>query len=480
MRFPFRNSMFGFLAVTAFFTGCGTQSAPVAEINTDDPLLVEMSDAKGGLPLLAVPGPDDGKTPNKSGKVTQAAAKSAPGLLPKGMFGKKTPQQQNVPEAEEEPAPRKVAEKGSPEWLLNEIQRVRLLPLPREAENENESEDAEEEEQPLTPAQEKKFAEEIEKTRAIRRERNFQIIKLAEECLQKTSKNPEQEPIFSAAVHNLLDARLQLALQGDTASIEALYEAEKVFFERSPKSDSATESALTLVNLAHANALRYGSKDPRWLKVFSKRAQVYASRFPDEAPRSVPLLMAAARSCENNGQAEEAKTCYSLISSRFAQTPQGSQAQGTLRRLQLKGQELDLSGPGIDGNDIDVKACKGKMVLIVFWASNAQPFVQQLPKILEVTAKYKKYCTVIGVNIDTDEKAVEDFVENQHLDWQQIFFPSRAQRGWNSPIAAYYGVNLLPTMWLLDPNGIVAETNLDASNLEAKLREVYTPFLKKK
>ena len=87
---------------------------------------------------------------------------------------------------------------------------------------------------------------------------------------------------------------------------------------------------------------------------------------------------------------------------------------------------------------------------------------------------------MIGVNIDTDEKAVETFVENQHLDWQQIFFPGRAQRGWNSPIAAYYGVNMLPTIWLLDPNGIVAETNLDASNLEAKLREVYTPFLKKK
>ena len=95
MRFPFRNSMYSFLTVTAFFTGCGTQSAPVAEINTDDPLLVEMSETKGGLPLLAVPGPDDGKTPNKSGKVTQTAAKSAPGLLPKGLFGKKTPQQQN-------------------------------------------------------------------------------------------------------------------------------------------------------------------------------------------------------------------------------------------------------------------------------------------------------------------------------------------------------------------------------------------------
>ncbi len=475
MQIALRSWTFGFVA-TAVLAGCGTQAVPVVNLNDSDPLLAENGDASELLPLLAVPGPDDGKSKAKNGKVTQTAAKSGPRLLPKGLLGKRDAQAD--PAAEETPV-RKEAEKGTPEWLLNEIQRVRLMPLPQES-KVTESEDEDEEDQPLTPAQEKKFAQEIEKTRAIRRERNQQIIKLAEECLQKTSRNPEQEPLFCAAVHQLLDARLQLALQGDAASIDSLYEAEKVFFERNPKSESASEAALTLVNLTHGNAVRYGSKEPRWLKEFSKRAQVYASRFPEELPRSVPLLMAAGRSCENAGQLEEAQSCFGLLSTKFKETPQGQQAEGILRRMQLKGQELDLSAPGIDGNDIVVKSMKGKMVLIVFWASNAQPFVQQLPQILEVTAKYKKYCTVVGVNIDSDEKAVEAFVENHHLDWQQIFFPSRTQRGWNSPVAAYYGVNTLPTMWLLDPNGIVAETNLDAANLEAKLREVYTPFVKKK
>ena len=475
MRYLLRRWTIVFLT-TVCFAGCGTQSTPVAEVDTNESLLADGADSSGGLPLLAVPGPD-GKSTDKSAKVTQTAAKSAPSLLPKGLFGKKATQKDAADDADSSVP--KGPEKGSPEWLLNEIQRLRLLPLPQEAaqeENENDDED----DQPLTPAQEKKFAEEVERTRGIRRERNLQIVKLAEECLQKTSQNPEQEPLFCAAVHQLLDARLQLALQGDADSIDSLYEAEKVFFERNPKSDSASEAALTLVNLTHANAVRYGTKEPRWLKEFSKRSQIYAVRFPDEAPRSVPLLMAAGRSCENHGQLEEAQTCYGLLASKFKGTAQGQQAEGILRRMQLKGHELDLSGPGIDGNDIVVKSMRGKMVLVVFWSSTAQPFIQQLPKILEVTAKYKKYCTVVGVNIDTDEKAVEAFVENHHIEWQQMFFPSRTQRGWNSPVAAYYGVNSLPTMWLLDPNGIVAETNLDATNLEAKLREVYTPFLKKK
>ena len=475
MRFSLRCSTLGLVAAV-FVSGCGSSSTPLTEVDTNNPAVADRSDNAEGLPLLAVPGPD-AKTSTKSGKVTQTAAKSAPSLLPKGLLGKKPAPKDNADETAAS-APNG-PEKGSPEWLLNEIQRVRLMPLPQEA-AQSENEDEDEEDQPLTPAQEKKFAQEIEKTRTIRRERNFQIIKLAEECLQKTSQKPDQEPLFCAAVHNLLDARLQLALQGDASSIDSLYEAEKVFYERNPKSDSASEACLTLVNLTHANAVRYGTKDPRWLKEFSKRAQIYANRFPEEGPRSVPLLMAAGRSCENNGQPEEAKTCYGLLATKFKETAQGQQAEGILRRMQLKGHELDLSGPGIDGNDIVLKSMRGKMVLIVFWSSTAQPFIQQLPKILEVTAKYKKYCTVVGVNIDTDEKAVEAFVEANHLDWQQVFFPSKSQRGWNSPVAAYYGVNMLPTLWLVDPNGIVAETNLDASNLEAKLREVYTPFLKKK
>jgi|GEM_PF-224725 len=473
------------LVLTLASAGCGTQSAPVTEINLNErSAIADNSEPNDGLPLLAVPGPDEA-TANKA-KITRTAAttKSGPSLLPKGLLGKKQAAQeanaaQELPNEAASPA-QKIPEKGTPEWMLYEIQRIRLMPLPHEALHENESDDDEEEDQPLTPAQEKKLAEEIERTKHIRRERNLQIIKLAEECIQKTNKNPEQEPLFTNSVHHLLDARLQLALQGDAASIEALYDADKLFYARNPKSESASEASLILVNLTHATALRYGRKDPRWMKEFSKQAQSYASRFPEELPRSVPLLLAAGRTCEMNGQPEEARACYALLSSKFKDTPQGQQAAGILRRYDLKGRELQLAGPGIDGGDVDVKALKGKMVLVIFWASNAQPFLQQLPKITEVTTKFRKYVSVVGVNLDVDEKQVDSFVESHHLDWQQIFPANRQERGWNSPLTLQYGVNQLPTIWLLDPNGIVAETNLDATNLEAKIREVYEPFRTKK
>ena len=489
MSITLTASKFGFSVVLAsmLVVGCGTSSTPIAQLADDTELAASQPADGSSLPLLALPGPDDNKTPAGKGKVTKASTSGksgSPTLLPR-LFGKKDNKDKDQDKNDtpvETPADsgipaQKTPEKGSPEWLLVEIQRVRILPLPHEALGEDEGdEDSDEEEKPLTPAQEKKLEQEIARNKAIRRERNLQIVKLAEECIQKTNKNPQFEPQFASAVHHLLDARLQLALQGDDESMKAIYEADKVFFDRDPKSEPAAEASLTLVNLTHANAIRYGKKDPRWLKEFSKATQSYANRFPDEAPRSIPLLMAAARSCEMNGQPDEAQACYLVLSSKFQASPQGQQASNTLRRLSLKGQELELAGATIDGGFANVKEMKGKMVLVVYWASNAQPFLQHLPKIQEITTKYKNYLTVVGVNLDVDEAAVDSFAEANKLDWVQIFPEDKANRGWNSPLAVQYGVNMLPTMFLTNPNGIVTEVHLDATNLEQKIRETYAPF----
>ena len=86
MQIALRSWTFGFVA-TAVLAGCGTQAVPVVNLNDSDPLLAENGDASELLPLLAVPGPDDGKSKAKNGKVTQTAAKSGPRLLPKGLLG---------------------------------------------------------------------------------------------------------------------------------------------------------------------------------------------------------------------------------------------------------------------------------------------------------------------------------------------------------------------------------------------------------
>ena len=453
--------------LTGSLIGCGGGGGSSGSVASND------ESGSTGLPTMALPGLK-GITGKKDANSKEATPK---GATSKGAATKGTAAPEQLAAAQAAPVA-KVPEKGSPEWLLLEIQHIRTLPLPGSKVDEEESDDEDDLDKELTPAQEAALQKEYEQQRVVRRERNLQIIKLAEECLAKTSKKPELEAEFETAVHQLLDARLQLALQGDAASIESLFEAAKAFHARNPNSESALESQLTLVNLTHANALRYGKAEPKWLQEFAKHSQLFAARFPEEQGRAVPLLAAAARTCELNGLPDEAKSCYSLLMTKFKNTQQAQQAQGVVRRLQLKGKTLELSGPTMDGGEVDVEAYRGKMVIVVFWATHAQPFVQQLPKLLATAKKYEKYAVVVGVNLDAEEPAVEAFIDKTGLAWPQIFSPNREQRGWSSPLAAHYGINNLPTMWLVDPNGVVAETVLDSENLESKLREVYLPYLK--
>lgn len=467
------SRLWSFAAVCLFlgaFSGCGgsTPSNSVADSRADRAVVEE--DSSSDLPTLAIPGLKPAATNTKTAKPvagTPNAAAAKTGTPPAKL-------EPDAPVAKKEPV------KGSPEWLLLEIQRIKVMPLSTDEKQpeQKKPESDDEEEKPLTPAEEQKLAAEFEKTKAVRRERNLQVIKLAEECIAKTAKHADQEAEFDAAVHYLLDSRLQLALQGDQASIEALFDAAKVFYERKPDSASAVEAQLTLVNLTHANALRYGQTQPKWLQEFAKHSQLYASRFPEEQARSVTLLAAAARSCELAGQIEEAKSCYSLLITKFKDTPQAQQAQGVVRRFQLKGKTLELTGPTMDGDDLNIETYRGKMVVIVFWATHARPFIEQLPKLMATMKKYEKYATIVGVNLDADEGAVEAFMEKTGMSWPQIFSPNRALRGWNSPLAVHYGINNLPTIWLVDPNGVVTDTVIDADHLEARMREVYLPFLK--
>lgn len=363
---------------------------------------------------------------------------------------------------------------GSPAWILQEIVRIRLLPLPA-LDLPEESDDAAAtgvQEASATEPAAPSMKERLAQTREIRKQRNQEIVGLAMNCIAKTAKDPAQETAFLTAVHHLLDSQLQLALQGDEESTAALYEAAEAFYAKKPNSPAAAEAQLTLVNLAHANALRYSKSEPRWLQEFSRHAQLLATRFPSEQTHALPLLLAAGRSCELNGFIDEAKSCFSLISTKYPESTQAVQVAGILRRMNLVGQALEFEGPTLDGNYLNVKDFQGSTVVVVFWATHATPFIDQVSELQKLTETYRKYIKVMSVSLDSEEGPIDAFMEQSQLTWPVIYHVEQDKRGWNAPLASYYGVTSLPTIWVIDPTGKVAATDVTVKTLEATLREV--------
>lgn len=316
--------------------------------------------------------------------------------------------------------------------------------------------------------------DDIAKQRAARQERNEKIIELATEVIAKTHKSKEKEHLFNLAVHRMLEATLQLALSGHKESVDALYEHAKVFHGRDPKSKAAAEAGWFLAKFANENAQHYANQEPRWVNEFAKQARSFADRYSElDSQRSVMLLIDAAVTCDFYGQRNDAIQCYTAIRQKFADTPQAEQSVAPLRRLELVGNTVDLGGPTIDGGFTTVEEFKGSPVLVVFWSTQAQPFVEIAPDLIATTAKYEsKGLAVIGVNLDTDESAIDAFAEKSGMGWRNIFQTDAAKRGWNNPIVTYYGVPTIPQLWLVNAEGTVVSTHVEPKQLEVELAKL--------
>jgi len=316
--------------------------------------------------------------------------------------------------------------------------------------------------------------DDVDELRKYRHEKNSKIIDLATQVIAKTHSDPDSKRQFSVAVTYLMSATKELALQGDRVHIDALYEHSSALYKRDPKSKAAADSAYFVATFAYDNAQRFGAQEPKWIEEFARQARLFATNFPGDDRRSVALLNSAAISSELYSMPEEAERCYSLITSQFPKNPVAAQGRAALRRLKLKGTELKLAGPTLDGEFVSMDQFRGRVTLIIYWSTAARAFREELPDLLQLLDKYRRQnIAVLAVNLDEEQTSVDSFLKEFPLAWPQIFHLDAEKRGWNNPAAEYYGVRTLPMYWLVSPDGVVVEMSHSTQNLAAQIDLLY-------
>ncbi|MCA9077850.1 MAG: TlpA family protein disulfide reductase [Planctomycetaceae bacterium] len=341
-------------------------------------------------------------------------------------------------------------DKGSPEWLLREIARIRTQQAGL-SQGGGETDPSDTGEQQNT--------------------QHAKVIELARQVVAATHNDESKTQVFNNAVHYLSDARLQLAMTGDIEQAQLLVEDADTLYKRDPKSFAAVESAFKVVELAQQKAERQSDQNPDWCTEFSRQARLFAEKFPHEANRSAMTLLNAGRLCDRAGLTDDARGCFTLVRDQFPDTIFAEQVSGFLRRLSLVGQPLELAGPTIDGGYVSIDQFQGKPVLIVFWSTQSPQFqkdVERLTSLLQHPVM--KEFGVIGVNLDMDESAIDQFLAQHSLGWSHIFYSEPEKRGGKNPTARYYGVQSVPTYWVVDESGIVTATPATLEDLVTELR----------
>jgi peroxiredoxin len=81
---------------------------------------------------------------------------------------------------------------------------------------------------------------------------------------------------------------------------------------------------------------------------------------------------------------------------------------------------------------------------------------------------HSKGLNIVGVSLDKDANKWKEAISKDELTWAQV----SNLKFWDEPIAAQYGVQEIPSTFILDASGKIVARNLRGAELRAKIIEL--------
>ena len=127
------------------------------------------------------------------------------------------------------------------------------------------------------------------------------------------------------------------------------------------------------------------------------------------------------------------------------------------------------------GREFQLKGLRGKMVLVDFWASWCRPCRAGSPQLVAAYKNFKNKnfkngsgFEIYSVSMDDDRDAWMEAIQNDKLSW--TYHVSDLEL-FDSYVVHLYEFNTLPHNVLIDGNGVILKTNVEAHKLESILKK---------
>ena len=124
-----------------------------------------------------------------------------------------------------------------------------------------------------------------------------------------------------------------------------------------------------------------------------------------------------------------------------------------------------------EGEELALSDLRGNYVLLNFWAGWSQLSRDENRSLLKAMNTYgDQNLKILQVSLDDDRQVWLDAIREDQLKWDHVSDLKR----WDTPAVDLYGVDRIPFMVVIDPEGRIMETNLFGAELLKELEHIFT------
>ncbi|MCB9032937.1 MAG: AhpC/TSA family protein [Chitinophagales bacterium] len=187
-----------------------------------------------------------------------------------------------------------------------------------------------------------------------------------------------------------------------------------------------------------------------------------ASFFQDEAAFFIKTV--------DKAVAKDKESTYVNLWSQSLQSYKDALMQEQVSGVAVGSKAPNIMLPSPNGDTLSLYDLKGKYVLIDFWASWCGPCRQENPNVVKTYNKYKdKGFEIFSVSLDNNLGPWKNAIAKDGLVWKNHVSDLK---GWSSVAAQTYGVQSIPSTFLLDKNLVIIQKNLRGKALEEALKDL--------
>ena len=138
--------------------------------------------------------------------------------------------------------------------------------------------------------------------------------------------------------------------------------------------------------------------------------------------------------------------------------------------LKVGTQAPNFELPTPEGKKVQLSDFKGKYVLIDFWASWCPDCRRISPNVEAIAKEYQgKDLAVLAVSFDIDKEAWVKYINRNGAPVNEVHV-SELKKMKESAVAKAFGVQWIPSLYLLDKDGKVLLATVEVSKVEAMVK----------